>query len=72
MHRLSLCAIEVHRIYRPDTTNSSIPQAVGDRRLSGSVETFQLTPRFHQTHLLWEPSSSFRGMAAYFQERLRA
>ena len=33
------------------------PQAIGGRRLSWSTEVFQLTPRLHQTHLLWEPSS---------------
>ena len=34
-----------------------IPWAVGGRRLSWSTEVFQRTPRLHQTHLLWEPSS---------------
>ena len=50
----------------------STPQAIGDRGLSWSTEVFQLTPRFHQTHLLWEPLSRKTGMAASFQERLRA
>ncbi len=47
-------------------------QAIGGRRLSWSTEVFQLTPRLHQTHLLWEPSSRETGMAASFRERLRA
>jgi hypothetical protein len=36
---------------------SPTSQAVGGRRLSRSAEAFRLTPRLHQTHLLWEPSS---------------
>jgi hypothetical protein len=52
----------------PDPT----PQAVGDRGLSWSTKVFQLTPRFHQTHLLWELSSRKTGTAASFRERLRA
>ena len=48
------------------------PRAVGSRGLNWSTEVFQRTPRLHQTHLLWEPSSSETGMAASFRERLRA
>ena len=33
------------------------PRAVGSRGLNWSTEVFQRTPRLHQTHLLWEPSS---------------
>jgi len=42
-------------------------QAVGGRRLNRSAEAFRLTPRLHQTHLLWEPSS--RELSCY-QPRL--
>jgi hypothetical protein len=73
MHRLQRALLaKVSRKYRSDTTIGSTPQAVGGRRLSWSTEVFQLTPRLHQTHLLWEPSSRETGMAASFRERLRA
>jgi hypothetical protein len=33
------------------------PWAIGDRGLNVSTEVLTRTPRFHQPHLLWEPSS---------------
>jgi hypothetical protein len=36
---------------------SPAPQAVGSRRLNTSAKASVLTPRLHQTHLLWELSS---------------
>jgi hypothetical protein len=48
--------------YRPDTALCPTPRAVGGRRLNWSAEAFQLTPRLHQTHLLWEPSSHRLGL----------
>jgi hypothetical protein len=48
------------------TPPSPTPQAVGGRRLSWSTKVFQLTPRLHQTHLLWEPSSRKNGNGCLF------
>jgi len=44
----------------------STSQAIGGRRLSWSTEVFQRTPRLHQTHLLWEPSSRLNGNGCLF------
>jgi hypothetical protein len=52
--------------YRSNTTMDSTSQAIGGRRLSWSTEVFQRTPRLHQTHLLWEPSSRLNGNGCLF------
>jgi hypothetical protein len=59
--------VRFSRKYRSDTTSDPTPQAIGDRRLNWSTKVFQLTPRFHQTHLLWEPSSRQAGRLLLFR-----
>jgi hypothetical protein len=60
---------------------SPTPRAIGSRRLSISTEVLMRTPRLHQPHVVWEPSSHdmnllpdslASGMAAYFRDGLRA
>jgi hypothetical protein len=65
MHRLQDATRKDTTKYRSDATGPT-PQAVGDRRLSWSTKVFQLTPRFHQTHLLWEPSFRINGNGCLF------
>ena len=49
--------VKVHTNIVQTPLFSPTPWAVGGRRLNRSAEAFRLTPRLHQTHLLWEPSS---------------
>jgi hypothetical protein len=43
------------------------PWAIGDRGLNVSTEVSTRTPRFHQPHLLWEPSSSPKPLSPVVQ-----
>ena len=64
-----------------DPKFSPTPRAIGSRGLSISTEVLMRTPQLHQPHVVWEPSSHdtdllpnplVSGMAAYFQDGLRA
>src|SRR6266581_6380300 len=49
------------------THQGPAPWAIGDRGLNVSTEVSTRTPRFHQPHLLWEPSSSPKPLSQVVQ-----
>ena len=47
-----------HFAQTPDHFFNPTPWAIGSRGLNASAEASTRTPRLHQPHLLWEPSST--------------
>src|SRR6266566_4566491 len=64
-----LCRFRPSSRYRSErgSHQGPAPWAIGDRGLNVSTEVSTRTPRFHQPHLLWEPSSSPKPLSPVVQ-----